>query len=392
MRSAGILIKPASSNCNINCDYCFYRTLSSEREHYSLGFMSDETLESLIKNAFEYADTHITFAFQGGEPTLCGIDFFEKAIRLENKYNKNRISVENTIQTNGILIDEKWCDFLKNNNILIGLSLDGYKELHDRYRKDEKGAPTFERVMDTVDMFNRYKVDYNILSVVTDITCDHGKELYDFYRNNHFQYVQLIPCLNESNRTGYPHKYGAEFSLDSKKYGTFLCELFDCWISDFDRGYIENNKKKYPVPDIRFFSNLAQMAAGYPPEECGLCGHCTCYFVVEGNGDVFPCDFYCTDEWKLGTLEKSFDHLADSEKAKDFVKLSYNINESCKTCKYYRLCRGGCRRWREDTSGSLVTNKLCDAYKTFFEHTEPDIDRLGRIILDAYGPYRPFPD
>ena len=397
--AASILIKPASSNCNINCDYCFYRTLSSERERYSMGFMSESTLERLIINAFEYAGKHITFAFQGGEPTLCGIDFFKKAIELENKYNTREISVENTIQTNGILIDENWCEFIRDNGILIGLSLDGYRELHDKYRKDEKGHPTYDRIKKTIQLFNEFKVDYNILSVITDNTCEHTKELYDYYRDQHFQYIQIIPCIDERNRSsrtetsdaGTEDKpcHDSEFDLDPEKYGAFLCELFDMWIRDFERGYIEQNGLRYQVPDIRFFSNLAQMAAGYPPEECGLCGHCTCYFVVEGNGDVYPCDFYCTDEWKLGTLEKSFADLKNSEKAKDFVKASYVINEECKACEYYGLCRGGCRRWREDVSDSLVKNKLCEGYKMFFKHATPDIYKLSKIILNTYGPYCP---
>lgn len=380
MRAASILIKPASSVCNIKCEYCFYRCISSERQAYSKGFMRESTLEQLVRNAFEYVSGHITFAFQGGEPTLCGLDFFSKAIELQKRYNENDISVENTIQTNGLTINDAWCEFLCENDILVGLSLDGYQDLHDRYRIDRSGQPTFGRVMETVKLFEKYGVKYNILSVITDPACGHAKELYSFYTENHFPFVQLIPCIGEEN---------SSYGIKPERYGTFLCEFFDCWYRDFERGYSLDHGVRFPVTDVRFFSNLAQIAAGYPAEECGLCGHCSCYFVVEGNGDVYPCDFYCTDAWKLGTVAEPFEKLLHTEKADLFIQSSLPVSDACKSCRHYPLCHGGCRRWRDTKKAApLSLNSLCPSYQMFFDHAGERILKLGQIILDCYGNYR----
>lgn len=168
MPAASILIKPSSSNCNIDCKYCFYKCLSSNREEYSKGFMSEETLEQLIIQAIDYAEGYVTFAFQGGEPTLAGLSFFRKAVELQKKYNTKNLTIENTIQTNGIIINDEWAEFLAENHFLVGLSLDGPKKYHDAYRKDVKGQGTFERIMGTINLFKKHGVAFNILSVITN--------------------------------------------------------------------------------------------------------------------------------------------------------------------------------------------------------------------------------
>ncbi len=169
MPAASILIKPASANCNMDCKYCFYKCLSSHREEYSKGFMKEETLETLVREAIAYADGSLTFAFQGGEPTLAGLDFFQKAVELQQKYNNKKLQIENTIQTNGLLIDEKWARFLGEHRFLVGLSLDGPKKMHDRYRKDAGGQDTFGRIMNSVQLLEQYHVDYNVVTVATII-------------------------------------------------------------------------------------------------------------------------------------------------------------------------------------------------------------------------------
>lgn len=374
MPAASILIKPASSNCNIDCKYCFYKCLSSNREEYSKGFMTEETLEQLIIQAIDYAEEYVAFAFQGGEPTLAGIPFFEKAVELQKKHNTKNLTIENTIQTNGMLINEEWAAFLAKNHFLVGLSLDGPKKIHDTYRQDVKGQGTFERVMETISLFEKYGVAYNILSVITNETAKKAAYLYKFYKRNHFSFVQLIPCMDEPERNG---SLAVNKVLDAGAYGKFLCELFDLWYEDFCRG---------DRMDIRMFSNLAQMAAGYPAEECGMNGHCTCYFVVEGDGSVYPCDFYCLDEWKLGTVQDSFSELAVSQKAKKFVEESLHKAGECQECPHFSLCRGGCRRWREQNGGSSALNYLCTAYQIFFEHTKERIEALGRYIINNTKP------
>lgn len=392
MPAASILIKPSSANCNIDCKYCFYKCLSSNREEYSKGFMSEEVLKQLIIQAIDYADDYLAFAFQGGEPTLAGVDFFQKAVELQKKYNTKNLTIENTIQTNGILIDEKWAQFLSENHFLVGLSLDGPKKIHDLYRKDVKGAPTFEKVMRAAGLFDKYKVDYNILSVITDDSAKKASYLYHFYKRNGFGYVQLIPCMDETGRNLRNQKCGGpdaadaidgrfpaggSYGVEPRNYGKFLCEIFDLWYEDFCNGY---------QMDIRMFSNLAQMAAGFEAEECGMNGHCSCYFVVEGDGSVYPCDFYCMDEWRLGSVEAKFADMLHTQKAEMFVASSEPLAEKCKCCQYISLCRGGCRRWREPfADGKPGQNYLCEAYEMFFAHTWERIERLGQYIKKKYG-------
>lgn len=377
MPAASILIKPASSNCNIDCQYCFYKCLSSNRDEYSKGFMSMDTLERLIIQAIDYADGYVAFAFQGGEPTLVGIDFFRKAVELQKKYNTKGLTIENTIQTNGIGIDEEWAKFFADNNFLVGLSLDGPKKLHDRYRKTAQGGSTLERVMGTVALFRQYHVEFNILSVITNETARSASSLYHFYKRNGFGYIQLIPCMDENERTG--REDGQSFAVEPVQYGKFLCEFFDLWYEDFEKGL---------DMDVRMFSNLAQMAAGYPAEECGMNGCCTCYFVVEGDGSVYPCDFYCLDQWKLGTIEQPFYDMIRSDMAKKFVGGSQEISRKCRGCQWFSLCRGGCRRWREGDLQGGNLNYLCPAYEIFFEHTWERLKKLGKYILKKYGPYQ----
>ena len=371
MPAASILIKPTSSNCNIDCTYCFYKCLSSNREEYSKGFMSEDTLEELVKQAVAYAEGSLTFAFQGGEPKLAGIPFFEKAVALQKKYNTKNLRIENTIQTNGICMDEAWAEFFAKNHFLVGLSLDGPKKIQDQFRKDTKGNGTFSKVMSAIQLLDKYHVDYNIVSVITGSSQDKASYLYKFYKRNGFDFVQLIPCMEEENRQGAVSEH--DFAITPEGYGKFLCEIFDLWYEDFKQG---------SQMDIRMFSNLAQMAAGYPPEQCGMNGTCNCYFVVEGDGSIYPCDFYCMDQWKLGKVGDSFSDLLASPKVKEFVEVSCHIHEKCQNCAYYSLCRGGCRRWREPfVDGKPGLNELCRAYEIFFEHAQDRIKRLGEYIV-----------
>lgn len=376
MPAASILIKPASANCNMDCKYCFYKCLSSHREEYSKGFMKEETLETLVREAIAYADGSLTFAFQGGEPTLVGLDFFQKAVELQQKYNNKKLQIENTIQTNGLLIDEKWARFLGEHRFLVGLSLDGPKKMHDRYRKDAGGQDTFARIMHSVQLLEQYQVDYNVVTVVTNDTAKQASFLYKFWKRNHYPFVQFIPCMDEIKRQDGTQERSI-YAVEPEQYGKFLCELFDLWYADFVAG---------EAMDIRMFSNLAQMAAGYPAEECGMNGCCNCYFVVEGDGSVYPCDFYCMDAWKLGTVNDGFVQMKTSEKAKAFVEASRPVCATCQECPYFSLCRGGCRRWREPfVDGKPGLNQLCSAYRMFFAHAAERMERLGVYIRQKYA-------
>lgn len=383
MPSASILIKPASANCNMDCKYCFYKVLSSNREKFSHGFMTEETLEKLVREAVDYADGSLTFAFQGGEPTLRGLDFYRKAVEMQKKYAEEKpgLVIENTFQTNGLLIDDEWCEFFRKEHFLIGLSLDGTRKLHDCARLDTGGKETFERVMDSAAMLKRHGVDFNILTVVTEKMTDKASALYNFYKRNQFPFIQLIPCMDELNRNDRDNKN--PYAVRPVSYGKFLCTFFDLWYEDF-LSWLRQGRRGY-VMDIRFFSNLAQMSAGYPPEECGLCGHCTCYFAVEGDGSVYPCDFYCTDEWKLGEVGTPFGELLESDNAKAFLmKGLLPSDHSCRTCDHYSLCRGGCRRWRETDLDQANIDYLCEGLKLLYTHTCDRLKFLGNTINQSF--------
>lgn len=378
MRQASILIKPASANCNMDCRYCFYKCLSSNREKYSMGFMTDEVLDNLVKNAVEYADEYLTFAFQGGEPTLAGIDFFKKVVKLQKQYgsSKKSLRIDNTIQTNGVTLNEEWCEFFKQENFLVGVSLDGPRKNHDSVRVMSNGTESFAKVMHGIELLKKYNIDFNVLTVVTEQLSQKASALYKFYKRNGFNYVQLIPCMDEQERqcilSGGEDK-GMGYAVRPESYGRFLCELFDMWYEDFKNG---------DIMDVRMFSNLAQMTVGYPPEECGMCGKCDAYFVVEGDGSVYPCDFYCMDLYRLGTVKDSFAQLKESKKVTEFERASVNKPEKCVKCEYYDLCRGGCRRFRESGVSNDGINYLCEGYKMFFNHTRERFIKLGQTIIN----------
>ena len=381
MPAASILVKPASSACNIACGYCFYRTLSARRAVPDAGLMSHETLRALTENALAYGTGYTTFAFQGGEPTLCGLAFYEQAVRLQHELRRPGQVVENSLQTNGLLLDEAWAEFLAREDFLVGLSLDGPQSIHDANRVDMRGQGTHGRVLQAAALLRAHGVRFNVLSVVTDETCAHAAELYAFYKENGFSYVQLIGCLDEEQGTTTDGARAGGRAVNAEAYGRFLCELFDLWYADFMAGQ---------DMDVRMFSNLAQLAAGYPAEECGMSGRCTCYFAVEADGSVYPCDFYCTDAWKLGTVHEPFATLAASEAAREFVRASTSQAPQCRACPWFALCRGGCRRWR-DAGGAqgCGLNRLCPAYQRFFGHTWERLQALGRLIVSHHGPWTP---
>ncbi|MEG2669762.1 MAG: anaerobic sulfatase maturase [Oscillospiraceae bacterium] len=358
-----ILIKPASSLCNMRCKYCFYANITENRECESYGIMSPETLENIVKKAFEYADDFVNFAFQGGEPTLCGLEFYRKLMKLESKYNIKKIKVNNAIQTNGYIIDEEWAKFFSENNFLVGLSIDGTMEIHDSMRVDAEGRGTYKKAINAAKLFDSYKVEYNILCVVNNFTARYPKKVYQNLKR--FKYLQFIPCLDDFD--GKKDK----FSLTNERYANFLKVTFDEYYKDFISGnYVS----------VRNFDNYLNMMIGRPPESCAMNGFCACYFVIEGDGSVFPCDFYALDEWKIGDINsESFEEIRNSDTAKKFISVSINMNEKCKNCKWRGICRGGCRRDREPfENGVPGLNRLCESYEEFFTYA---YDRMRELAV-----------
>ncbi len=357
MPPLSVLIKPASSACDMNCAYCFYKDIAANREQAFLGMMSKELLEKTIKSAFDYAEGSCTFVFQGGEPTLVGLDFFETAVALEKKYQKPGVTVSNCLQTNGFGIDEPFADFLRENRFLTGLSLDGPSEIHNKNRKTNSGKDTFNRVMQTAALFKKCGADFNILSVVTGQSARYIEKIYRFFQKQSFDFLQFIPCIEPFGVGETPSPY----ALTPEKYGAFLIKLFDLWYDDLKKGHYVS---------IRHLDNWFSILLGGKPESCGMSGHCAVQFVVEGDGGVYPCDFYVLDEWRLGTIgRESFTAIQNSTAAARFIGASLAVPSECRACRWVFLCRNGCRRERGE-DGKYI---YCDSLKTFFEAREPQM-------------------
>lgn len=369
MRHVNLLIKPASGLCNLKCRYCFYRDLMDKRETASYGIMTEETLENVVKKGIAFAEHECTIAFQGGEPTLAGLDFFKRVVELQKKHNPRGIPIHNALQTNGVGLDGAWADFLRENRFLVGLSLDGVKDTHDLYRMDGAGDGTFARVMDTVRLFERRGVEYNILTVVNRQTAKRAEKIYNFYKKNKLQYLQFIPCLDPIEE----EMGQAGFSLTPREYGAFLCTLFDLWCRDVERG---------EAPSVRQFENYIEMLLGGPPEACGMNGVCGMQHVVEADGSVYPCDFYVLDRYRLGNLnEVDLEEINRRRAELRFIEESTVVDEKCKTCRFFALCRGGCRRNRPvSADGALGRNFLCEGFEMFFTHAMPRLQGLARVV------------
>lgn len=360
-----LLVKPASSSCNMRCQYCFYADVAENRATKSYGMMSLDTLEKLVQRAFVFADQECTFTFQGGEPTLVGIDFYRALIKYVEKYNRDHIPVFYCIQTNGYLIDDAWADFFAKHCFLVGVSLDGNKAVHDCSRIDSKGQGTFARIMETISKLKKYGVDYSILSTVTDPFCDRVNEIYDFYKKSGFAFQQYTPCIEGFEKDGrQTRRY-----LSPEKFGQFLNTLFDRWYADIRRG---------EAPSIRYFDNLYLMMRNQMPESCGMLGICSVQNVVESDGSVYPCDFYVLDCYRLGNIrEDSLEEIYQKRKEIQFIEDSYQINQKCMICKWFMICRGGCRRYRNMGIGQDAGfNYFCESYKMFFEHS---FERLSAL-------------
>ncbi len=369
MPPVNVLIKPASSACNMNCAYCFYRDEAANRARPFAGMLSPERMEDVVRAAMDFAEGSCTFVFQGGEPTLAGLDFYREALRLEAKHQKPGVLVHNAIQTNGCGLDDRWAEFFAENRFLVGLSLDGPADIHNLNRVDQAGRDTFNAVMRTARLFDRRKVDYNILCVVTGRNARSVTRIYNFFKKQGFRWLQFIPCLEPLGQERGREKY----ALSARDYGEFLIRLFDLWYADLRRGeYVS----------VRHLDNWLSILLGERPESCGMTGRCSVQFVVEGDGGVYPCDFYVLDQWRLGTVgQDSFARMLDSETARRFVSESLQVPEACRACEYYPLCRNGCRRDRL-TSGELAgRNAYCEAYRRFFEARYPALRQAAGLIL-----------
>ena len=360
-----VLVKPASSLCNMRCAYCFYADESEHREQKSMGVMTQETSRRLIDAVFAAAGKRgaVSFSFQGGEPTIAGLAFFREFTEMTRERNHDRLPVHWAIQTNGLNLDAEWADFLRENRFLAGISADGTRSLHDRFRQDTAGRGTWERVAGAVRLLKERQVDTNLLCVVNGETARSPKKVYRSLKEFGTGYLQFIPCLDplEVPRGSMP------WSLTPDAWGRFLCGVFDEWYRDWQSGsYVS----------VRQFDDWVHMAMGLPPGTCASAGQCGGYLIAEADGSLYPCDFYALDEWKLGSVDENLKVLMAGEKMRRFVQRSARKPAKCSACRYYRLCRGGCPRdWTEQEN--RTENYFCPAFQTFFAYAEERIARIA---------------
>ena len=373
------MVKPVGSLCNMRCKYCYYLDKAALYD-YRQPQMDDSLLENYIRANIEGNNSPvIAFAWHGGEPLLAGKEFFRKAVALQHKYAEGRV-VENSIQTNGLLVDDEWCAIFRENNFLVGVSIDGPEHIHDAHRVDAGGQPTFYRVMKGIERLYRNRVEYNTLTTVNIHSEGRGAEVYNFLRGISV-FMQFLPVaeLMCDGRIQSPETQRADiapWSISAKGFGRFMCDIFDIWVKH-DVG------KRY----VQLFDATLALMVGVQPSVCSLCETCGSGLTVEHNGDVYCCDHFVYPEYKIGNI--ATDRLADlayCDRQFEFgVSKRALLPRECRHCKFYNLCHGECPKHRfiEDNTGEYGKNYLCDGYKLFYEHTASAMEQMKQLILSG---------
>jgi uncharacterized protein len=367
-RDFQVFVKPGGAACNLACDYCYYRSKGPRAEQGTDGRMRADLLETYIRQQIEASPTEvIRFSWHGGEPTLVGLDFFRHAVALQHQYRPAGRSIQNGIQTNGTLLDEAWCRFLAEENFIVGLSLDGPADIHDRHRRMRGGGPTFERVMRGFDLLQIHGIRTHILAVVTARSVREPERLYRFFRRLGAEYLCWLPLVER--RRGTRAGVSAD-SVPAEALGRFLCTIFDEW-KGLDIGRIQ----------IEIFEAAVRTAFGQEPAVCVFRPVCGDVPVLEGDGDLYACDHFVDRAHWLGNIRTTpLGELLDSPRQRAFGRLKQEgLPRSCRVCEVLAICNGGCPKERFDTTpdGEPGLNYLCAAYKAFFNHAKPFIEALA---------------
>ncbi len=397
------MAKPSGSACNLDCTYCFYLEKSAlfpEGERFR---MSDDVLEAYTRNyiASHPAEAPVVFTWQGGEPTLLGLDFYRRALAFQQTYGRGR-EIQNTFQTNGTLLDDEWCEFLAQNHFLIGLSLDGPEELHDAYRVTRTRKPTHHKVLAALKCLVRHGVEFNVLACVNRLSARQPLEVYHFLRDEGVRFIQFIPVVERLPKKRFadlglsldgppeepdsesPTSAVTDWSVDPGDYGTFLTAIFDEWV-------------RHDVGQV-FVMNFEWALANYMGQPGAVCHHqptCGRAVVVEHNGDVYSCDHFVYPDYRLGNLrEQPLAEMIDSPQQNAFGQAKLNsLPRQCRECPVLRGCWGGCPKHRfiKTETGEPGLNYLCAGYKHYFTHVVPylkvfkELIDLGRPAEDILG-------
>ncbi|MGL4781114.1 MAG: anaerobic sulfatase-maturation protein [Bacteroidales bacterium] len=384
-----VMAKPVGALCNLDCKYCYYLDKEELYKNRRNNRMSEELLEAFTKEYIEAQPTpHVLFTWHGGETLLRGMDFFRKALHFQKKYARGR-QITNTLQTNGILLNDEWCRFFKDNNFLIGVSIDGPKHCHDQYRKDKGGHGTFDKVMAGIELMKKHGVEFNILSVVNDYNVKYPLEVYRFFKEIGAQFIQFSPVVERSGercdglRLLSPSDESSalvtDWSVPALEYGKFMTAIFDEWVrNDVGRVYVQ------------LFDSTLACFVGEAPGVCvyaKTCGHAS---AIEFNGDIYSCDHFVFPENKLGNIRReSLISMMLSEKQLKFGDAKRStLPTQCRECKFLDLCNGECPKNRilRTSDGEKGLNYLCSGLKYYFNHVYPYMQYMANQLAQQLPP------
>lgn len=386
-RPVYVMVKPAGSLCNLRCKYCYYLEKGRLYAGQKNQVISDQTLETFIKEYIEAQTTpSVLFSWHGGETLMRPVAFYRRALELQQKYARGR-RIDNTIQTNATLLTDEWCRFFRDNNFLVGVSIDGPQEFHDEYRRTATGRPTFHKVMQGIRMLNRYGVEWNALAVVNDYNADYPLDFYHFFKDIGCRYIQFTPIVERMAKRadGLMLAPGmeeggtlADFSVTPEQWGRFLCDIFDEWVRNDVGSYF-----------IQIFDATLANWAGVQPGLCSLAKECGHAGVMEFNGDVYSCDHFVYPEHLIGNIAShTITEMMYGEKQREFARMKHErLPQQCRECPVEFACHGECpkNRFVRDRYGNPGLNYLCQGYRQFFEHVRPYMDFM-KAELDAQRP------
>lgn len=383
-----VMTKPAGASCNLACEYCYYLEKLQLYRHDARHVMSDEMLEHFVKQYIESQTMQqVLFCWHGGETLMRPLSFYEKVIRLQRQYAQGR-QIDNVIQTNGTMIDDRWAHFFHDQGWLVGVSIDGPEEFHDEYRRNKTGRPSWRQVMRGINYLNKHQVEWNAMAVVNDFNADYPLDFYQFFKDIGCHYLQFTPIVERIS----PHTDGrhlasmaddaqaelADFSVTPEQWGHFLCTVFDQWVrNDVGSTFVQ-----------LFDATLANWM-GMEGSLCTMARECGHAGVMEYNGDVYSCDHFVFPEYKLGNIrDNTLTEMMYSERQRAFGQNKYrSLPQQCKSCQYLFACHGECpkNRFSETAQGEPGLNYLCQGYYRFFEHVAPYMDFMKRE-LTAHRP------
>lgn len=385
-----VMLKPGGSSCNLACDYCYYlekTKLYSQNKHR---VMSDMLLERFVKEYLESQTMgQVLFTWHGGETLMRPIEFYRKALDLQKKYANGR-QIDNSIQTNGTLLTDEWCKFFKENNFLVGISIDGPQKFHDEYRRDKMDRPSFLKVMHGIELLKKYDVEFNCMAVVNDYNADYPLEFYHFFKEIGCQYLQFTPIVERINR--HPSRLTlatatasekdadlAPYNIKPKQWGNFLCAIFDEWVR-------EDVGKTF----VQIFDSTLANWVGEQPGLCTMAKTCGHAGVMEFNGDVYSCDHFVFPEYKLGNIySETLTSMMYSDQQLKFGNDKFDkLPRQCRECDMLFACYGECpkNRFVNDRYGEPGLNYLCEGYYRFFTHVAPYMDFMKQELLAQRAP------